>query len=271
MKNLNNKVALITGSSMGIGKTLAYELAKRGTRIVLNARNETRLQRTAQEMTAAGYDVTTIAGDVTKEADCQKMVDHAILHYGQLDILVNNAGVSVEGEIGTLEGAVCRKVFEVNYLGTIYCTQAALPHLKNSKGSVIFIGSVAGLRGLPNFSIYSSSKMALTALAESMRIEQAETGVHVGLAYVGFTRNDPEKTTYNADGKLVPQPKRDFIKAEEPEVVAQRIIGMIEYRTFKKVFSPLGKLNAVLSRMAPGVVHFVLGNNYRKQKWEEVS
>ncbi len=269
MKNLQNKVALITGSSMGIGKTLAYELAKKGARIVLNARNKKRLQRTYEEMKTAGYDVTTVAGDVTSEEDCQRMVDQAIAEFGQLDILINNAGISTEGEIGELTGAVCKKIMEVNYLGTVYATQAALPHLKKTKGSVIFIGSVAGLRGLPNFSIYSSSKMALTALAETMRIEQAKTGVHVGLAYVGFTRNDPEKTVYNSAGELIPQPKRDFIKAEEPEVVAKRIIRMIEKRTFKKVFSPLGKLNAVLCRVAPGVVHSILGMNYRKRKAEE--
>ena len=271
MKKFQNKVALITGSSMGIGKTLAYELAKKGARIVLNARNEKRLQRTYEEMKSAGYDVTSVAGDVTSEEDCQRMVDQAISTFGQLDILINNAGLSTEGEIGELAGSVCRKIIEVNYLGSVFATQAALPQLEKSKGSVIFIGSVAGLRGLPNFSIYSSSKMALTALAESMRIEQAKKGVHVGLAYVGFTRNDVEKTIYNSAGELIPQPKRDFIKAEEPVVVANRIIRMIEKRTFKKVFTSLGKLNAVLCRIAPGVVHTILGTNYRKRKAEEMS
>ena len=105
---------------MGIGKTLAYELAKRGTRIVLNARNEKRLEATATAMKSAGYEVTTVVGDVTIESDCQRMVDHAVSSFGHLDILINNAGISVEGEIGELTGAVCKTIMEVNYLGTVY-------------------------------------------------------------------------------------------------------------------------------------------------------
>jgi len=235
-------------------------------RIVLNARNAKRLEQTRVDMEEAGHQVIAISGDVSNPEDCKALVDQTITQFGRIDYLINNAGISTEGSVQELSSDVFKKVMDVNYLGSVYPTQAAIPHLKKSSGSVVFVSSVAGIRGLPNYAVYSSSKMALTALAESLKIELANDGVHIGIAYVGFTRNDPQKTIYDADGNIVPQPKREFIKPEEPEVVARRIIKMIENRTFKKVFTPLGKLNSLLNRLAPGVVHTVLKNNYQKQQ-----
>lgn len=263
---LQNKVVIITGSSIGIGRTMAQEMCKEGAKVVLNARNEKRLERTFEELKEIGCEVTAIAGDVSKTEDCQKLIDHAINTFGQIDVIVNNAGISMEGSFEDLPPDVFRKVIEVNYLGSIYPTKAAIPYLKKTKGSVIFMGSAAGIRGIPNHAAYSSSKMSLTAIAEALKIELKQSGIHIGLAYVGFTENDKEKTIYDKDGNIVPQPKRDFIKAEPQEVVAKRIIKMIENRTFKQVFTPLGKLNAFMNRFFPFVVGPILSRNYHKNK-----
>jgi short-subunit dehydrogenase len=263
---LNKKVIIITGSSIGIGRAMAYEMCKEGAKVVLNARNAERLDKSFQEMKSAGLEVTAIAGDVSRMEDCQKIIDHAVQVFGQIDAIVNNAGISMEGTLEELSPEVFRKVIEVNYLGSIYPTKAALPHLKKTKGSIIFIGSAAGIRGIPNYGAYSSSKMSLTALAEALKIELHKSQIHVGLAYVGFTENDPEKTIYDKDGKIIPQPKRDFMKAEPPQKVALRIINMIDKRKFKEVFTPLGKLNAFMNRFLPSVVDTVLNRNYHKNK-----
>ncbi len=263
---MKDKVVLITGSSIGIGRTMAREMLKKGAKVVLNARNAERLDRTYQEFLAEGLPVAAVAGDVSKVEDCERMVAAAVEAFGRLDVLVNNAGISMEGKVSELSPDVFRKVMEVNYLGSVYPTQAALSQLVANRGSVIFIGSLAGFYGIPRFSVYSSSKTALTALAESLRIELGDQGVHVGIAYVGFTENDPEKTIYNAKGEIIAQPKRGFIKAEAPERVAQRVIRMIEKRRFKQVFTPLGKLNAFNVRFFPSLVHFVLRRNFKKQE-----
>ncbi len=265
MKNFENKVGIITGSSIGIGRTLAFEMAKRGAKIVLNARNPERLEKTQKSMQEAGFETIAVAGDVSNMEDCQKLIDSSIQAFGKIDILVNNAGISMEGTVEELDADVFKKVMNVNYLGSVYPTKAALPFLRKSKGSVIFMGSLAGMRGLPNYSVYSSSKMALTALAESLRIELDGTGVHVGIAYVGFTQNDPEKTIFDAAGEVIPQPKREAIKAEPPENVALRVIKMIENQHFKKYFTPLGKLNAFMNRFFPFVVEGVLRKNYKSK------
>ncbi len=265
MKSLENKVAIITGSSIGIGRTMAFEMAKRGAKIVLNARNPERLEKTHKALQDGGFEAITVTGDVSKMEDCQKLVLAAVEAYGQIDILVNNAGISMEGTIEELDADVFKKVMDVNYLGSVYPTKAALPFLRKTKGSVIFTSSLAGMRGLPNYSVYSSSKMALTALAESLRIELDGNGVHVGIAYVGFTQNDPDKTIFDKDGIVIAQPKRDFIKAEPPEKVALRIIDMIEKRRFKQYFTSLGKLNAFMNRFFPFVVESVLRKNYKSK------
>jgi len=263
---LKNKVIIITGSSIGIGRTMAYEMLKEGAKIVLNARNAERLDKTYQKMKAEGNEVTAVAGDVSKMEDCQKIIDHAIATFGQIDALVNNAGISMEGSVEDLAPEVFQKLFDVNVMGSIFPTKAALPYLKKTKGSIVFISSAAGIRGMPNHAAYSASKMALTAVAESMKIELKESDVHIGIAYVGFTQNDPEKTIYDKDGKIIPQPSRDFIKAEPPQKVAQRIISMIVRRKFKAVFTPLGKLNAFMNRFFPFIVEPILSRNYHKNK-----
>ena len=251
---------------MGIGNQMAWQIAKKGGRVVLTGRNPDRLEKAGKELEEDGHTVLTVAGDVSKVDDCNRLMEETMKEFGQIDVLINNAGVSTEGTVEELDGSVVKKIMEVNYLGSVYPTQSALPFLKNSKGSIIFISSVAGIRGIPNYSVYSSSKMALTALAEALRIELAKDGIHVGIAYVGFTENDPKKTIYDAKGLIVPQPKRDFIKAEPVERVAGRIIGMVENKKFKEVFTPLGKLNAVLNKLTPGLVHRVLQKNFYKQQ-----
>jgi len=267
--NLQDKVIIITGSSMGIGKVMAREMADEGAKIVLNGRNANRLKTTHQEFLDQGYQMSAVAGDVSKVEDCEKLIASTIATYGRLDVLVNNAGISMEGTVEELHPDVFRKVMEVNVLGSVYPTQKALTALRKSKGHVIFIGSAAGIRGIPNYGAYSASKMALTAIVESMQIELKGSGVHVGLAYVGFTENDPEKTIFDASGEVIPQPQRSTIKAEPPQAVARRIIAMIKNRRFKQVFTPLGKLNAVMNKWAPGLVGRILSRNYHKQQIEK--
>ncbi len=261
---MQDKVIIITGSSIGIGRAMARIMGQRGAKIVLNARNAERLNATYQQLLSEGLSVTAIAGDVSKMEDCQKIIDHAIATFGKIDALVNNAGISMEGTVEDLSPEVFKKVMDVNYLGSVFPTKCAIPHLRKTKGSIIFISSAAGIRGIPKFSVYSSSKMALTALAESLQIELEKDNIHTGIAYVGFTENDPQKTIYDANGKVIPQPNRNLVKTEPPEAVAKRVMNMIENRTQKSVFTPLGKLNAFMNRFAPFIVKKVLSNNYHK-------
>ena len=261
-----NKVVIITGSSIGIGRRLAFEIGKRGGKVVINARNKSRLDKTYADMKSQGLDVSACPGDISKYEDCVKIIAHSIKIYDKLDVLINNAGIAAKATLEEIKPVVFKQVMDVNFLGSVFMTQAALPYIRKTEGSILFIGSLAGIHGIGNYSAYSSSKMALTALVESLRIEMHQTGIHIGLAYVGFAENDPEKTFLNKDGLLMPQFARNTIKQVPVKKVALRLMRMIERRQSKSAFTLLGKLNAILNRISPFLVHRILLNAYKKDQ-----
>ena len=154
-------------------------------------------------------DVLPVSGDVTSLEDCQNLIAQTISKYGQLDILINNAGKSMHGLFTDTNLDLFKTIMDINYGGSVTMTKLALPHLIKSNGSVVFISSVAGLKGLPYAAPYSASKAALKSFHESLRAELGSR-IHVGILYAGFTENDPDKVKYNAAGELVPSTREKF-------------------------------------------------------------
>ena len=256
--NFSNKVVIITGSNLGIGKSTAIELARRGAKIVLNGRTLERLNSTRQQIEEMGAQVLAVQADVTSFESCTDLMEKVVAHFGQIDVLINNAGVSMRGSFEEVEPEVFKQVMEVNYLGAVNATKASLPFLKESKGRIMYISSVAGIRGLQSISAYCSAKMALTALAESLKIELNDTGIKVGITYVGYTQNDPVKRTIAADGSLIPIEARSEKNAQTTEQVANSILRNIQKGKFKSVLTTLGKLNAVANKLFPRLVDRML-------------
>ena len=259
-----DKAVIITGSSVGIGYNLAREIAKKSGKVVLNARNSERLEFAKTQLKSEGFDVTSCAGDISKYEDCDKLVNHSLSKFGKIDVLINNAGIASQGTLEEISPDVFKKVVDINYLGSVYMTKATIPFIKETKGSIMYLGSLAGIHGLGAFAAYSGTKMALRALVESLKIELHDTGIHVGIAYVGFTENDPGKTFLNKDGVETPLPSREKMKQEPADKVARRIMKMVEKRKSFSTFTTLGKLNACVNRIAPGLVQKILLNAYKK-------
>jgi NAD(P)-dependent dehydrogenase (short-subunit alcohol dehydrogenase family) len=262
--NLTGKVAIVTGSSMGIGKFVAAELLRRGATVVLNARNESRLRQTQIEFQKQGFSTLAIPADVSNPQACHDLVQQTISDFGRLDILVNNAGISMEGELEQLRPEVFQQVLAVNTLGSALVTQAALPFLRRSHGSVIFISSLAAFYGLPRFSAYCASKMALTSIAQALQQELCDSKVHVGIAYLGFTENDPDKTILSPDGQTIAQPNRNVFKAQPVGQVAAQIVQMIERRQSRRVFTTLGHFSSLVSRFAPWLARWQVQRMYHR-------
>ena len=218
-------------------------------------------------MLAKGWEVHAVQADVGNLEGCQHIIAETIRHFGRIDLLINNAGVNQRGRLEDTRPEALRLVMDINYLGSLYMTRLALPQLKANQGGVLFISSVAGIHGLPLHGVYSASKMALTALAESLRMELAKMGVYVGIAYVGLTENETGKTIYNGAGEKVPKEDVDIMGLMPIEKVADGIIKMITQQKFKRVFSFLGKLNAILNRISPELVQFILTKAYLKRGW----
>jgi NAD(P)-dependent dehydrogenase (short-subunit alcohol dehydrogenase family) len=253
-----DKVVLITGGARGIGLATAELLASRGARLVISDLNENDLKQAEASLAAQGAAVMAARSDVSVYEDCRGLVEAALKRFNRLDILVNNAGVSIVSEFARTRPEVAKKLMDVNLMGAIYMTMAALDALKKSRGHIVFLGSVSGLRAIPEGSMYSASKAALRSMAESIRVELRPSGVHVGVIMPGFTTTDPRKTVMTGDGAPRPinRPPHDT-----PQGVARAIARMIEKRQRERVLTPLGKLTALLQRLSPALLDRVLAGH----------
>jgi short-subunit dehydrogenase len=260
-----NKVAIITGSSGGIGKATAVGLAEQGASIVINGRNQAKLELVKIELDQMGFNVLAVAADITSYEECQRLMQETVNHFGKIDILVNNASLTMNDSFENLHPDIFSKVFISNTLGTIMPTKAVLPFVKLTKGSVMFISSLAGLHGLPAGSAYCAGKMSLTAFWQSMRIELQSTGVHFGICYVSFTQNDESKRMLSSDGKLVPIEKRPKILKQSQEQVSSAIIKSIKKRRAKVVLSVFGKITERVFRYFPRLVLFIIVSSSKKR------
>ncbi len=256
-KYFRDKVVVITGARRGIGKTLSLMLASAGAMLSINSRNVEKLTDLKNSLSHSGCDVIDIPGDVSVEDVCREIIQRTVDKFGRIDILINNAGIAGEGTVEESDAVIFKKQVEVNLIASYYMTRYALPHIKSTNGSIVFVSSLAGLFGIPAYSGYSASKMALTALAQSLKSELHGQNVHIGIAYVGFTENDPSKEQFNSKGELTTLPKRG-VKRVSSEKTASLLLKQIMRRNFKSVHSLLGKTEFIISKFFPGIIAFIL-------------
>lgn len=185
---LAGKVALVTGSSRGIGKAIAELFAKEGASVVITAKDPARLQKTAKELGALA-----IAADLRKEAEVQNVVNKTIEKFGRLDILVNSAGIFPKVKpLHEITEEEWNEVIDINLNGQFRFTKAAIPHLKKNGGIIINIASTAGLKAYQDFSAdaYSASKAALVLLTKTWALEYAKDRVRVNCICPGVVETD---------------------------------------------------------------------------------
>ncbi len=233
------QTAIITGGSKGIGRETARVLGRAGCRVVISGRDADALQRTAGDFRKEGIDVLAVAGDVTVREDCEGLVDKTVAQYGGVNILINNAGKSMRGFFAETDLDLFQKVMDINFTGAVTMTKLALPYIRKAQGSIVFISSVAGLKGLPAGAPYSASKMALKSFSESLRSE-LKGELHVGILYAGFTENDPGKQKFNGQGELIPAKREKFASTQVE--VAEAVTQMLRRRKRQTVMTLTGKL-----------------------------
>ncbi len=239
-----NRVVVITGSSKGIGRATALTLGQYGAKVVLNGRSAEALFSTELKLKQAGINCLAVQSDVSDIQGAKKLIDETVNCYGKIDVIINNAGIAVRGLFAETNPSTWEKVIQSNTLSYIYPTYFAIPYLKISQGSIVFISSIGGRAGLPGHGAYSVSKMPLNSLAQTLDIELQENRIHVGIVYVGFTRNDPEKTIMDGNGAAKKLNPRDENLLIEPEKVADGIINLIRNRRRTKVLSGIGHLQS---------------------------
>jgi len=188
---LKDKVAIVTGAGTGLGKAIAVMFAQEGAAVALNGRRTELLEKTLGEITHAGGQGLVAPGDVTKAADVARMVDATVRRFGRLDILVNNAGTIAErGAVDSLSEDGFRKTVEGNLIATFLCSKHALPALLESRGNIVNIASVAGLRGAPNLAAYGAAKGGVVILTKDMALDYASRGVRVNCICPAYVETD---------------------------------------------------------------------------------
>ena len=269
---MKGKVAIVTGASSGIGLATVKEFASRGASVVLAARNTSKLESTVQELNSQySNDVNgksrfiAVTADVSKEEDCKNLVAKSVEHFGRIDILVNNAGISMRAMFKDLDLSVIRNLMDVNFWGTVYCTKYALPYQLEAKGSVVGVISIAGFKGLPARTGYSSSKFAIYGFLDTLRIEHLHDGLHVMVFAPGFTTSNIRNVALTADGSQQGETPRDEDKMMSAEEVAARMAKGIIKRKSQIVLTPIGNLTVWLNKFFPRLVD-KLEYNYMKKE-----
>jgi len=251
---MNGKVVIITGGSSGIGRACAFRFAKAGASVVISARSEAKLREVEQELIAQGASVLAIVGDVSSEADCQRLMDETMNRFGRIDILINNAGISMRALFKDLELDVIRQLMEVNFFGTVYCTKYAMAQLLKNEGSVVGVSSIAGFQGLPGRTGYSASKFAMQGFLDALRVENLKTGLHVMTVCPGYTESNIRNVALTADGSLQGASPREEKKMMSSEEVANHVFNGVVQRKREVVLTAQGKLAALLRKFLPSIV-----------------
>lgn len=263
---MKDKVVIITGASSGIGLALAKAFSAEGARLSLAARSIGKLNELTKELEKEGTETIAVKTDVSKEEECKALVEKTLDKYGRIDILVNNAGISMRAAFKDVEIDVLRKLMDVNFWGTVYCTKYALPSLLESKGSVVGISSIAGFIGLPGRSGYSASKFAMHGFLETLRVENLKTGLHVLVAAPGFTASNVRKAALTANGTQQGETPRKEEKMMSAEEVAGHVIKAIKKRKRTLILTFVeGKFTVFLKKCFPALLDKLSYNHMAKE------
>ena len=199
------------------------------------------------------------------EDDCKRLVDEALRAFKGIDVLVNNAGISMRAILEEVDLSVIKKVMDVNFYGTVFCTKYALPFLLESKGSVVGVSSIAGYKGLPGRTAYSASKFAMQGFLESLRIENLKKNLHVLIACPGFTASNIRNTALSKDGGVQSESPRDEKSMMSAEEVAEKIYLSVIKRQNSLVMTINGKLTVFLNKLFPSLVDRLVFNHLKKE------
>jgi NADP-dependent 3-hydroxy acid dehydrogenase YdfG len=261
MSVFKDKVIAITGASSGIGKALAEDALARGARVAVCARNIDKLQ----ELFPGREGLLAVRADVSREEDCKAFIEAIASKWGRVDVLINNAGISMRALFEDADLSVIRELMDINFWGTVYCTKYALPSIIQNKGVVIGVSSIAGYRGLPGRTGYSSSKFAMQGFMEALRTELLHTGAHIMWVSPGFTSSNIRNVARSADGSSQKETPLEESKLMSAEECAGIILDAAERRKRSLVMTRKGKLTVWLNKLFPGWADKLIYKHFLKE------
>jgi NAD(P)-dependent dehydrogenase (short-subunit alcohol dehydrogenase family) len=256
LKRVEDQVIVITGGTSGIGLATAKRAAKRGARVVLCSRNEPELKETVTAIESSGGTARSVVADVANQEDVERLAATAIEEFGTIDTWVNNAGVSFYGNLTEVAIEDMRRLFEVNFWGTVYGARAAVARLRGTGGALINIGSIVSDRAIPLQGAYSASKHAVKGFTDALRMELEEEGVPVSVTLIKPSAID---TPYfqHAKNYMAVEPKPPA-PVYAPEVVANAILRAAEEPVRDITIGGGGRLITALGNALPRLTDFYM-------------
>ena len=222
MAKLDGKVAVVTGASSGIGEAAVRALAVEGAAVVAGARRKDRLDGLVEAVTRDGGKAIAVECDVTDEEQAHHLVRRAVEEFGRIDILVNNAGVMLLSKVEKGRSDEWRQMFDVNVLGLLYATDAAVEAMKRQgSGHIVNVSSVAGRKTRPTGGVYSGTKFAVNAISEALRQELLEDGIRITIVEPGAVAT--ELTDHITDEEVREGLKQRNIEPLQSEDIANAI------------------------------------------------
>jgi NAD(P)-dependent dehydrogenase (short-subunit alcohol dehydrogenase family) len=263
MSYWTDKVALVTGGSAGLGLAVARALAQQGSRVVIAARDESRLAQATDLLLAHGQPCLGITADVTRDADCQSLVARALERFGQLDAVIHCAGRSARGQIVDITAADFAELLEINFLSAVRVSQAAFEPLKLSRGHLVLVGSLASHAAARHLGAYPASKFPLVAYAQQLRLELGPEGLHTLLVCPGPIRRDDAGTRYDQQASDLPAAARKpgggvRLKGIDPDWLAVRILRSCERREAELVVPARARLLFAIGSLWPSLGDWIV-------------
>jgi len=256
MTAFGGNVVVLTGASRGIGRAMALQLAEQGARLALAARGGgAELGDLTAECERRGGAAVAIPTDVADERQCAALVARTVEAFGRIDTLINNAGISMWAPFEQVTDlSIFERILRVNYLGSVYCTWYALPHLKESRGRIVAVSSLTGKTGVPTRSGYAASKHAMNGFFDTLRIELLGSGVSVTVACPDFVATEIRERAFGADGTPLGTSPVAEAEVMTAETCARLILAGAARRKRELILSGRGKLGLWLKLLAPGLV-----------------
>jgi short-subunit dehydrogenase len=255
MSAFRDNVVVLTGASRGIGRELALQLAGQGARLALSARDAAALEEVAAECRKLGGEAVAIPADVGEEPQCAALIARSVEAFGRIDTLINNAGISMWSLFEQVKDlSIFERIMTVNYLGSVWCTWHALPHLKKTRGRLVAVSSMTGKTGVPTRSGYAASKHAMMGFFDTLRIELADSGVTVTIACPDFVATEIRERAFGPDGKPLEKSPVQEGKVMTAETCARLILEGAARRERELILSGRGKVGLWLKLLAPSLI-----------------
>ncbi len=255
MSELAGKVVVVTGASQGIGRALVALLAERGAKVVLAARDAGALDGAAAACRARGAEALAVPTDISEPEACRALVAAAVDRFGAIDALVLDAGIDMIARFDEVTDlGIFERLMRVNYLGSVYPTYFALPHLKRARGRIVAVSSLSGLTGVPTRTGYAASKHAQFGFFDSLRVELRGTGVSVTMVAPDFVETAIHVRAAGPDGRPHGRTAFGEGKVMSAAACARRIADGMERRKRLLVLSFRGKAGRWVRMAAPGLI-----------------